>query len=67
MEDVEQQPEKDPEEKPLIKNEINITVAHSEEKKTISFDDKLEGKHIFEESLNRFNTNCREDRAGVII
>ena len=46
MEDVEQQPERDPEEKPLIKNEINITVAHSEEKKTISFEEKLEGKNI---------------------
>ena len=67
MEDVEQQSEKDPEEKPLIQNEINITVAHSEEKKTISFDDKLEGKHIFEESINRSKTNCRKDRARVII
>ena len=46
MEDVEQQGERDPEEKPLIKNEINIAVTHSEEKKTISFEEKLEGKNI---------------------
>ena len=44
VEDVEKQGERDPEEKPLIKNEINIAVTHSEEKKTISFEEKLEGK-----------------------
>ena len=43
---MEQQGERDPEEKPLIKNEINIAVNHSEEKKTISFEEKLEGKNI---------------------
>ena len=46
MEDVEQQGERNPEEKPLIKNEINIAVNHSEEKKAISFEEKLEGKNI---------------------
>ena len=44
---MEKQGEREAEEKPLIKNEINIAVTHSEEKKTISFDEKLEGKNIF--------------------
>ena len=46
MEDVEKQGEIDPEEKALIKNEIKISVTQSGEKKTISFDEKLEGKNI---------------------
>ena len=46
MADLEKQGGRGPEEKPLIKNEINIAVTHSEEKKTISFDEKLEGKNI---------------------
>ena len=43
---MEKQGERDPEEKPLIRNEINIAVSQSGEKKTISFDEKLEGETI---------------------
>ena len=56
---MEKQGEREAEEKPLIKNEINIAVTHSEDKKTISFEEKLEGKNIFRESLNPYKSKLQ--------
>ena len=56
---VQEEESEDTEDKPLIKNEISITLGQSEDKKQISFEEKFEGFSLeIIKTISKKN-NCR--------